>query len=308
MTKLSKPSIIVILGPTASGKSALAVRLAKKLDGEVISADSRQVYRGLDIGTAKVVRDKRRTKSDTYFHEGVRHHLLSVASPRRIFSVARYQILARHAIQDILRRGKLPIICGGTGQYIDAVLGAAPLPDVPPDPRLRAKLEKLSPAELFTRLKKLDPRRANAIDRHNPRRLVRALEIVLTTGRPVPKLKVISYKPPVIVLKIGLFPGSEVLRGRINRRLAHDLRRGLTAETEKLHAQGLSWKRLNELGLEYRYVARYLRGLMTHDEMTAKLQTELWRYAKRQMTWFKRDKDIRWIKTEGEALKLIKKH
>ncbi|MEK7174108.1 MAG: tRNA (adenosine(37)-N6)-dimethylallyltransferase MiaA [Patescibacteria group bacterium] len=304
---MSKPSIIVILGPTASGKSALAVRLATKLDGEIISADSRQVYRGLDIGTAKIARREM---------GGVPHHLLDVASPRRVFSVARYQILARRAIQDILRRGKFPIICGGTGQYIDAVLGAAPLPNVPPDPRLRAKLEKLSPAELFTRLKKLDPRRADAIDRHNPRRLVRALEIVITTGKPVPQAQAAPHQHSNIlknvgmlkILKVGLFPGGEVLRQRINARLAKDLRRGLIREVKNLHAEGLMWKRLDELGLEYRYVAKFLRGeIKTKSELETKLQTELWRYAKRQMTWFKQDINIIWLKNPDGAEKLVRK-
>ncbi|MEY4731431.1 MAG: hypothetical protein RL681_377 [Candidatus Parcubacteria bacterium] len=289
--------IVVILGPTASGKSALAVRLAKEYGGEVISADSRQVYRGLDRGTCKITRREMR---------GIPHHLLDVASPRRQFSAARYDALARRALRGIIRRGKLPIICGGSGQYIDALLGAHPIPNVPPDAKLRARFERLSVAELFAKLKNLDPRRAAEIDRHNPRRLVRALEIVITTGKPVPNValrQVQDKKSPYDFLKFGLNPPAAELRRRLNTRLAKDIRCGLITETKKLHEQGLSWKRLNELGLEYRLVAQYLRGeIQTKEELSQKLQRELWQYTKRQMRWWKRDKDIRWARDERTAM------
>ena len=324
--------ILVILGPTASGKSALAVKIAKWVmrprtrtssvrgrhgkGAEIISADSRQVYRGLDIGTAKVNGKWRvRQGKREFLYQGVPHHLIDFVSPRRQYSPAEFAAAGRKILYTLLASGYTQIICGGTGQYIDAFLGAHPIPDVPPDANLRAKLEKLSTAELFARLKKLDPRRAREIDHHNPRRLVRALEIVLTTGKSVPKI--VNANPysnilqnigisNVDVLKIGLNPPPDELRRRLDARLQKDLRRGLIAEVKRLHKEGLSWKRLNELGLEYRIIAQYLRDeIPSKEALLQKLRTELWQYTKRQMRWFKRDKNIRWAKNEREALALV---
>lgn len=324
MKDLSR-KILVILGPTASGKSDLAVVLAKKFNGEIISADSRQVYRGLDIGTGKVpllyARKKRAsTKASTppilrmggvpTWH-GVIHHLLDVASPKKQFSVADYQKLGRKALEAIWAKNKLPIICGGTGLYIDALINNTSLPDVPPDPELRAKLERLSVPELFKKLQKLDPARAKNIDPKNPRRLIRALEIVLKTGAPVPaqhsnileNVGMSEYD----ILKIGIGINPEKLRERIRARLLKRMREGMVAEAKRLHQKGLSWKRMEELGLEYRYLSRYLRGLITKEEVLQKLETEIWRYAKRQMTWWKKDKNIVWIENKERALQEVKK-
>src|SRR3989344_1677449 len=191
--KISKPKIIVILGQTASGKSELAVKLAKKINGEIISADSRQVYKGLNIGSGKITKKEMR---------GIRHHLLDVTNPKRTFTVSQYQKLAKKAIQKILNKGKTPIICGGTGLYIDALIYDYYLPEVAPQLKLRKKLEKLSTEELFKKLQKLDFHRAKNIDKNNRRRLIRALEIVLITGKTVPKLK--ERESGFDVLKIGI--------------------------------------------------------------------------------------------------------
>ena len=300
-TLIGLSKFIIVVGPTASGKSAVAVRLAKKFNGEVISADSRQVYRGLDIGTGKI------TKKEAH---GVPHHLLDVTSPKKTFTVAQYQKLGQRAIRDVLRRNKLPIICGGSGFYIDALLYEYGIPEVTPNPALRRELGTLTAERLFTTLQKLDPRRAAAIDRHNKRRLVRALEIILQTGKPVPDVslrqaqgKFSQYE----ILKLGIrLPDSE-LKQRIRKRLITRMRQGMTSETRRLHERGLSWKRMEELGLEYRYLARFLQGTITKSEMLAQLEKEIWHYAKRQMTWFKRDKAIRWIRKPKEAFGLIKK-
>ncbi len=302
MTKktLFSQKILVILGPTASGKSALAVELARKFKGEIISADSRQVYRDLNIGTAKITPKEMK---------GVPHHLLNIASPKKTFDVAEYQKRARRAIEKIHTRGKLPIICGGTGHYIDVLLDSQTIPDIPPNPKLRKKLEQYSTEELFARLKTLDPRRAATIDRHNPRRLIRALEIVVTTGKPVPEKKDTRQMTngKTAMLKIGIRLSPLELKKRIDIRLEKDLKRGLIHEVETLHKNGLTWKRLDELGLEYRYVAKFLRGeLKTKKELAEKLRTELWRYAKRQITWFKRDKEIHWVNNQREASTLVK--
>lgn len=287
--------IIAVLGPTASGKSDLAVTIAKKIGGEVISADSRQVYRGLDIGSGKITRRGMR---------GVRHRLLDVASPRGLFTVARYQGLARRAVKDILRRGKVPIVAGGTGLYIDSLLYNTPLPEVAPDQKLRAKLEKNTVAELYARLKELDPRRAANIETKNKRRLVRALEIVLATGKPVPAL---GERKPTYgnILKIGIALPAETLKKRIHARLVKRLKQGMLREVSILHNAGLSWKRLDDLGLEYRFASRYLRDMISREEMIRLIESESWKYAKRQMTWWRKDKEIIWVKNEREALALV---
>jgi tRNA dimethylallyltransferase len=292
------PKIIVIVGPTASGKSDLAVSIAKKVSGEVISADSRQVYKGLDIGSGKITRKEMR---------GVRHHLLDVASPRRAFTAADFRRLGRRAIRDILKRGKVPIVAGGTAFYINALLSDAPLPQVPPDKKLRVRLEKKTAAQLFAQLQKLDPRRARTIEKKNKRRLVRALEIVLTTGQPVPEATPWKTrknpegkpagKPDLKIVKIGITPPPDILKKRIRMRLRKRLRQGMVKEVERLHANGLSWKRLEDLGLEYRYVSRYLRGLISKEEMIETIEKESWRYAKRQMNWWKKDVKIEWVKS-----------
>lgn len=291
--KLHKPKIVVILGPTATGKSDLAVELARKFNGEVISADSRQVYKWLDIGTGKITKKEMR---------GIPHYLLDVANPKRTFTVSEYQALAKKSLQKILKNKKLPILCGGTGLYIDALIYDYALPEVPPNIKLRQTLEKESTEVLFAKLKKLDPRRAKAIDKNNRRRLIRALEIVLTTGKPVPPAhETLKKNSNYDVLKIGILLPIEVLRERIRRRLIARIKQGMVQEAKKLHAQGLSWKRMEELGLEYRYISRYLRGMLSRKEMIEKLNTEIWYYAKRQMTWFNRDTTIKWIKKPQEA-------
>jgi len=293
-----KSLVIAIVGPTASGKTALSVALAQRFNGEVISADSRQVYRGMDIGTGKVTRREM---------GGIPHYLLDVASPRRTFTAARYQRLGTKAIKHILTQGKLPIVAGGTGLYIDALLYDYALPAVKPDAKLRKKLEKRSAENLFAELKRRDPRRAKNIDRHNKRRLVRALEIVLLTKHPVPsREEALGRTSEYDVFKIGISPSPDELKKNIAARLAKRLRGGMVKEVEHLHENGLSWKRFDGFGLEYRFVSRYVRGMITKQEMIDSIKKESWLYAKRQMTWFKRDTTIHWIKNRGERHSVIR--
>lgn len=290
------PKIIVVLGPTSSGKTDLAIKLAQKFDAEIISADSRQVYRGLNIGSGKAPISYERSESTkssiplfrrksgvAMYYKKIRHHLLDVADPKKTFTVAQYQKLAKKALADILKRGKIPIICGGAGFYIDALLYDYKLPSVAPQKKLRQKLERQSAAKLFEQLKKIDPERAKTIDSKNKRRLVRALEIILATGQPVPKIKMEKNHH---ILKIGLNPNPEKLRLKINQRLQKRLRQGMVKEVKKLHQQGLGWRRMEELGLEYRYLSRYLQGFISHQTMVEILQKQIWQYAKRQLTWF----------------------
>ena len=285
LEKNEKVKTLVIVGPTASGKSALAVRLAKKFNGEIISADSRQVYKGLDIGTGKI------TKREM---EGVRHHLLDVVSPSRICSAHNFVVRAEKAIDEITRRGKIPIICGGTGFYIYALLRRVTLPDVPTNRALRARFQKKTAAELFVLLKKRNQRRAesmNASDRKNPRRLIRALEISYAkSANPQDAESEIAN-----TLWLGMAWPQKKLRRRIPARLTVRMRRGMIAEARRLHARGLSYKRMESLGLEYRYLARFLQNKITRQEMLTDLEREIWHYAKRQLTYWKRNKGIKWF-------------
>lgn len=283
MIHTSYPKIIVIVGPTSSGKSDLAVKIAKKFNGEVISADSRQVYKGLDIGTGKV------TKSEM---GGIAHHLLDVANPRRVYSVAQYKKDAEHAVLSILKKEKLPVIAGGTGFYIDALLGNVSLPNVPANKKLRGALSEKSKDELLAILTILDGERARSVDRRNPARLIRAIEIASAIGK-VPK----TYKrdPKYDILKIGIMVEPDILKQKIAARLLSRMKKGMISEAKSLHEKGLSFKRMNELGLEYRHLSKHLKGETTKQEMIEKIKTENWRYAKRQMTWFKRDKEIHWL-------------
>jgi tRNA dimethylallyltransferase len=297
MKKQKKNKLLVILGPTASGKTALSIKLAKKFGGEIISADSRQVYRGLDIGSGKI------TKKET---RGIPHHLLDVANPKKRFSVAQFQKLAKRIIKKILAKNKLPVLVGGTGFYIQSIVDNIILPEVKPNWALRKKLENKTTEELFAMLKKLDPVRAKNIDKHNPRRLLRAIEIIITTKQPI--LKIERGPTSLEILQIGIKKDRKELAYLIKNRLLRRLKNNaMIKEVKKLHGQGLSWKRLEEFGLEYRYVAQYLQGGLNYQEMINKIQKESEHFVKRQMTWFGRDKRIKWIKNYKEAENIIKK-
>ncbi|HBM45487.1 MAG: tRNA dimethylallyltransferase [Parcubacteria group bacterium GW2011_GWF2_38_76] len=287
------PKIIAVVGPTSSGKSDVAVLIAKKVDGEVVSADSRQVYKGMNIGTGKV------TKKEM---AGITHHLLDVSNPKKVFTVAEYQKLAKKAIDKILAKNKIPIICGGTGFYIRGVIDDLEIPDVPPNKKLRKELKNKSVEELFSILKKLDIRRAEEIDRHNPVRLIRAIEIAKALGK-VPPLK--NKESKYDLLEIGLNPGQKVLNERIKNRLLRRIKAGMFREIKNLHEDGVSWTRMEDMGLEYRYVSRYLQGLLKKEEMILELNKEIERYAKRQMTWFNKDKRVRWFKPD-QTEKILK--
>jgi tRNA dimethylallyltransferase len=275
--------IIVVCGPTATGKSDYAVALAKKINGEVISADSRQVYRGLNIGSGKI------TKREMC---GVPHHLLDVASPKRVFSVAQYKRLGQKAIADILKRGKVPIICGGSGMYIDALVYDSSFPEVSPNNALRKKLEKLPTEALGEKLQSLDKERFGEIDANNRVRLIRAIEIATALGTVPKQKRAAAYDVEWIYLD---FP-DDVLKKRIHDRLFARIRAGMVSEVKKLHAGGVSWKRLEALGLEYRFIAQFLQNKpfdktqdrISKQEMLIQLELAIWHYAKRQRTWFKK--------------------
>ena len=268
---MKKAQIIVILGQTATGKSALAVKIAKKINGEIISADSRQVYKGLDIGTGKISQKEMCQ---------IPHHLLDIANPKARFTVAEYKELADKTITDILTRGKTPIICGGTGFYINAVTKGVVFPEVPPNIKLRKILEKKTDLELFNILNKLDKKRAQNIDAKNKVRLIRAIEIAKALGK-VPEIK--EQIPQYKFIKIGPYLPPDKLKKKVEKRVKKMLDDGLLNEIKKLKKAGVSNKRLREFGFEY------------SDPTYEKVVSETLKYAKRQMVWFKRDKEIKWI-------------
>lgn len=284
--KTSKSKVLIILGPTASGKTSLAIKLAKKYGGEVISADSRQVYTGLNLGSGKV------TKKEM---SGVPHHLLDIVSPRKIYSVEQFKIDAEKAITEILSRGNLPIICGGTGFYIESLVKNIVRPDVKANPALRKKLSKLSTLKLSSTLKKLDLRRWKEIDKKNPARLIRAIEIAKALGKVPPS---VSKPSPYTFLQIGITTPDEILRKQIHDRLLTRMKQGMLREVQNLRSgkNPLSWRRLYDLGLEYRYLSLHLRGKITKTAMLSELETAIWHFAKNQRTWFKRDETIVWHK------------
>lgn len=300
------PKIVVILGPTASGKSDLAIHLARKFNGEIISADSRQVYRGMDIGTGKVP-GAWSMKHGAFISEKIPHYLIDIVSPRTDYNVAKFKKGAEKAIDNILQRGKLPIICGGTGFWIATVVDNISFPEVKPDLNLRRYLHTKSTVELFRILNKLDSIRATNIDRNNPARLIRAIEIAKSLGK-VPPHK--PQTPKYESLQIGISLPKIQLQKNIRLRLQKRLRQGMVAEVRKLHQGGVNWKRLEAFGLEYRWIARFLQEKIFRREMEENLYFDIIHYAKRQMTWFHRDKRIHWMhdrkKTEIAVKKFIK--
>ena len=289
-----KQKIIAIVGPTASGKTALGVVLAREFGGEVISADSRQIYRDMDmIAGVPTVKEMR----------GVPHHLLRVASPKAIFSAGRFTREGTRAIAQIVKRGHLPIVVGGTGFYAETLLGKMVLPEVPPNKKLRAELAKKSAAELFEMLEKLDSRRAGGIDAQNPVRLIRAIEIAKALGA-VPELSG-DPQSPFDVFWLGVSPAAEGLEEKIRARILARLKRGMAAEAARLR-EIISKKRFNELGAEFSLLADHLDQKLTRIELIDKLTQWELKYIKRQLRWHKRNKDIVWVSDAATAIEETK--
>ncbi|MFZ5982702.1 MAG: tRNA (adenosine(37)-N6)-dimethylallyltransferase MiaA, partial [Patescibacteria group bacterium] len=311
--RIPKEKVIVILGPTSSGKSDIAIKLAQKFNGEIISADSRQIYRHLDIGSGKITKTEQKMAP---------HHMLDIVSPKTRWSAGQFKKKAEKIITDILKRKKVPIICGGTGFWIKALVDNVAYPEVKPDWKLREKLAKKSAGELFQELKRIDPERAEKIDSKNKVRLIRAIEICQTLGK-VPTLpapsplegegwgEVRSYD----FLQIGISWPKDELHKRIEERLKKRFRAGMIEEVENLRKDHrLSWKRIEEFGLGYFWIAKYFQeevhpvkyatkrrplkaefNRVTKDEIFEKVFQAEKDYAKRQMTWFSKDKRIIWL-------------
>lgn len=281
------PKLIAVVGTNASGKSSLAIQLAQQLSGEVISADSRQVYRGLDLGSGKVTREEMC---------GVPHHLIDVCEPGTFFTMADFQRLAYQAIDDVLSRGRVPVLAGGTGLYVDAVCDGYVLSNIEPDLSYRRELEKLPTAQLYDMLLRSTP--DTGIDPQNRNRVMRALE-KLHDGDTLPARK----QPRYDVLRLGVTWDRPTLCARIDERLARRVSQGMIDEVDSLLKAGVSADFLYRLGLEYRLISQYLLGEFTsQQQMLDELSRAIKRFAKRQMTWFRRDARIHWLDMRADPL------
>ena len=308
-----KGRVIVIVGPTASGKTGLGVKIAHKFNGEIVSADSRQVYKYMDIGTGKdlsefefLIRIKGRPKK---IH--IPYHLISIAHPNTEFDLSKFTKKATKAIDDILSRGKIPIVVGGTGLYTQALVDGYNLSHAKVDKTLRKKLEKLSAAGLLSRLRQLDPkfvRGLNQSEQKNKRRLARYIEI----RKLDPGFKADYKEPQYKFLVIGVNWPREVLRQRIYRRLIQRLEKeDMIGEVSRLHKDHrVSWKRMEGFGLEYRYISRYLKGLISYEDLVKDLNIAIGQFAKRQASWYRRWQSqgtkITWLNTKNLAYKLVR--
>ncbi|NMB48769.1 tRNA (adenosine(37)-N6)-dimethylallyltransferase MiaA [Candidatus Kuenenbacteria bacterium] len=290
---MNKPRLIVIVGPTASGKTRLAVKLAQKFNGEIVSADSRQLYHDMDIGTGK-------DKND---YGKIPYHFLDIKKTSQKFNVARYKKLGQKIIRGIISRGKTPFLVGGSGLYISALIDNYDIPKIKPDWPLRKKLALMSLAKKQQLLKKLDPQSYQTIDLKNPRRLDRALEVCLS-GQKFSELKKIN-RPLFDCLIIGLDTPREILNKKINARVDKMIAAGLVVETQKIFKkQKQNSILLNTIG--YAEIVDYLKNKNTLAEAVELIKIHTRQYAKRQMTWFRRDQRIHWLTKKSAAEKLIK--
>jgi len=293
MTDTAPFNLLTILGPTASGKTRLAVALASRLDGEIISADSRQVFRGMDIGSGK----------DLHEYGDIIYHLIDILDAGEEFSVFAFQRLFLDAFEDISSRRRLPILCGGTGLYLDAALRGYRMVTAPENRELRAELEKQTLEELVSLLRELRPELHNSTDLLDRQRTMRAIEIAQHEREHAQNVEPL---PPIRPLVIGIRWERGQLRRRITERLRQRLEDGMIAEIERLHQSGVPWERLDYYGLEYRFVGAHLRGELNRNDLFQKLNSAIHDFAKRQETWFRRIEKhgvtIHWVAGSGDPL------
>jgi len=299
-------NLIVILGPTASGKTSLATRLARDIESEIISADSRQVYRGMDIGTGKDLTE--------YFIDGVMvpYHLINIVDPDDEFNVFEYQKCFFVCFKEISLRDMIPVLVGGTGLYIESVLRGYRMPVVPENQHLRRELEKTYMEMIVKRLFELSPSLHNTTDLLDRKRLIRAIEIA--EHKKSHRMDENISTPPIVPLIMGIRWERSILRQRITNRLKERLASGMIEEVKWLHESGIGWEKLDFFGLEYRYIGLYLQGMITFNDMFEKLNTRIHQFAKKQETWFRRMErqgiEIHWIDgaNYGEVKLFIERH
>ncbi len=280
---MKKPKVVAIVGPTASGKTSLSIAIAKKFNGEIISADSRQVYVGMDIGTGKITKEEM---------QDIPHHLIDITPAMKVYTGADFERDATIAILDITNRNCAPIIAGGTFFYLDLLRGKLHAAPVEPNEDFRNSLAHFKDDELFAQLQEKDTKRAENIDPFNRRRLVRALEVIEALGSvPISE----PIESPFEWLIIGIDVVVDNLHHNIHARLKERLESGMIEEVKRLHDEGVTWERMDDLGLEYRYIAQHLQGNLTYDEMVVELEIKIRQYAKRQSTWLRKDKEIEWF-------------
>ena len=315
MSNAKKDKIIVIIGPTASGKTSLAVDLAYKLNGEIISADSRQVYKYMDVGTGKDLDEYNveiKDEGGKIKNIKIPYHLIDVVSPSSNFNLGKYYKKGEKALNEILDKDKLPIIAGGSGLYAQALVEGYDLSKVSPDLELRKKLEKLSVDKLYKKLVQLDrvvAGKLNNSDKNNPRRLIRYIEI-LKSGEKIFRGSKNDDKREFLV--ICLCSELEKIEKRIYKRLIERLEKeNMIKEVENLHFnKKVSWKKLKSFGLEYKYISQYLLRELNYEDMVTQLYNEIFKFSKRQITWFKRwerqGRKIYWTQNKKETLKIVK--
>jgi tRNA dimethylallyltransferase len=294
---VTRPRLLAIVGATATGKTALSIELARRLDGEIINADSRQIYRGMDIGTAK---------PDAAERAVARHWLIDVADPDEAFTLASFLDLARAALDDIWRRGKRPVVAGGTGQYIWALLEAWRIPRVPPDAALRSELEQIAATRgapaLIEELRRIDPGSAATIDPRNVRRVIRAIEVTRATGRPF-SLGRAKDQPAFDATIIGLGMDRKMLHTRIDSRVDAMVEQGLVDEVRRLNTAGYNCELRSMTSIGYREICAYLCSELTLAEASARIKTETHRLARMQNTWFRADDPrIAWLDADAPDL------
>ncbi len=291
------PKVIAILGATASGKSDLGIYLARMLKGEIISVDSRQVYKGMDLGTGKVTKGEQRS---------ARHYMIDIVVPGKTYTVAQFKKRAEREIERILKRGRIPILVGGSHLYMRALLYNYTIPSVKPDAKYRKILELKTTKQLLAILKKVDEPYYNCVDHQNRRRLIRALEVYHVSGKKFSSLTG-SQSPRYTILKIGIHNDRESLYRKIDTRVDVRVKKGMIREVSSLITAGVSKKWLQRIGLEYRFITEYLGGERTknrRDEMLQRLKYATHDFARRQLVWYRREKDICWIRAKREAVQL----
>jgi tRNA dimethylallyltransferase len=301
------PRIVCVVGPTSSGKTSLSIRLATQFNGEIVNADARQCYTHFSIGTGKPVGMRGTFEGRRVFLvSGVPHYLMDFLDPMVRLTAAEWRELALTTIKAIDRRHRLPIIVGGTGLYVQALIDNFTFPKVEPKPHLRAAFEEKSLEELAALLVKLDPDAAQAVDLKNPRRVIRALEVITFTGKPFTAQKKLG-KPLVDALQIGIRRSRAELNERIDEEIENMIDRGWIDEIREIVAKGISCDAPAMTSIGYRELLRYIRGEETLNQAIKTCKTAVHRYAKRQETWFKRDARIRWVSDQDEALDVVEK-